>query len=515
MQGLPEIDAALKASHSSNPGAHGAEAAVKGFLATYRFTTPKDEEGGGSGRTPLTHAAMVGNVEVAAGLIAQGADVHCTTQKFDSTTGLDVGGTALHFALIFNPVRHVEMVEVLLRAGADANAPTKAAYTPLMAGAAYHSVHGVKALLECAKDTLDFERSLKLNRATALGLAAYLSNPEICAMLVNAGASRTHLNDHGSTKLHDACSNLATTNAMLDLLWNEGELDINAVCKPRTLFWWIVDTYFQRGFKLGLLAKSQFAMDLAHAEGSTPLHRAAAMGLIDVTEWLLDHGAHKSLRTRNKMGATPLDIARIFGPHPAIEAKIGAAMLNHDFGTQFAIRRGSLLRRQASGAIIEPEAGGAPQRLGESRPAGPTALQSEARPAEHTTPVETMQDNKRTRTGDEDATDVAAGTHTAPTTSVKLHADTTMDFERSSAIDIGSALAMLSSGVAARFDDQAAESAARFDEQAARFDEQAARLDTVNARFGSLQADNTRLQAQLDVQNAKLDAIINRQRDES
>ena len=504
MEGLPENDAALQASRSSKSGACVAEAAVKDFLATYRFKTPKDEEGGGSGLTPLVHAAAVGNVEVAAGLIAQGADVHCTTQKFNITTGLDAGGTALHIAVGFCPVRQVEMVEVLLRSGADANAQTKAGYTPLMAGAGFQNTHGVKALLGCAKETLDIERGMKMNRSTALGLAAYVSSPEICDIIMKAGASRTLINDHGGTNLHDACQNVATTKAMLNHLWNEGELDINALYKPRTMFWRLADAYFRRGVKLGLLTKSQFAMEMAHTEGSTPLHYAAMVGLIDVTEWLLGHGAHKSLRVQNSMGATPLDIARIFGPFPAIEAKLGAAMLNHDFDTQFAIRRGSLLRRHASGAVVEPEAGDTPERLEESRPAGPTASQPEARPTEHTTPVETIQVGECARTSGEDTTMGVAGAHTVPTTADRImqpHLDSTLDFERSSAVDVGSVITMLSSRVDARFDEQAAE-------QAARFDEQAARLDAANARFDAVQADNSQLQAQLRAQNAKLDALL-------
>ena len=85
----------------------------------------------------------------------------------------------------------------------------------------------------------------------------------------------------------------------------------------------------------------------------------------------------------------------------------------------------------------------------------------------------------------------------------------TREFEdRSSAVDGGVSLTLLSSGVDARFDEQAAhfyEQGTRID---TRFDEQAARMDVINARFDSLQADNTRLQAQLHVQNAKLDALL-------
>ena len=358
MHGLPGSDDALKASCSIANDAREGDV-VKDFLAVYRFKSPTDEQGpSGSGQTPLLHAAMVGNVEAAAGLIAQGADVHCKIRKFDMATGMDAGGTALHMAVAACPVRHVEMVAVLLRAGADANVTSKSGVTPLMAGVGFHSFSGAKAFLECATDILDLERGHNTNGDTALGFATYAGTHELCEVLIQAGASRSNVTSTGGTKLHAVCQNVATTRSMLDLIWNEGELSINALYKPRRTFWILVFTYFQRGVKLGLIAKSQFAMEMAHSAGSTPLHFAAMNGLIGVIVWLLEHGAHKPLRIRNDMGSTPLDIARIFGPYPSIEAKLGATMLNNDFDTQFAIRRGSLLRRQTNGLIAEP-----PRRL--------------------------------------------------------------------------------------------------------------------------------------------------------
>ena len=281
-----------------------------------------------------------------------------------------------------------------------------------MCGVMYHSASNAKALLECA-DTLDLEGSLKINGATAFGIAAYLGTPELCETLIKAGASLTHVNDHGGTKLHDACCNVATTKQMLDLLWNDGELDINEPMRTRTIFWKFVDVYFQIGVRYGLIMNtSQFVMDMAYAEGSTPLHYSAMFGLIHVAEWLLDHGAHKSLRIRNKMGATPLDMARIFGPYPTIEAKLGAAMLNRQFDTQFAIRRGSLLRKQAGGAIDFAD-------TGDDAPSSP----DEDRRAESTSLVETMaithnsESARSASTSGKDATveeQGAVGTHTSP-----------------------------------------------------------------------------------------------------
>ena len=70
MQRLPDTDVALRASRSSRLDATEVEDAVKDFLATFHFKTATDEEGRGeSGMSPLRHAVLVGNVEVAAELI--------------------------------------------------------------------------------------------------------------------------------------------------------------------------------------------------------------------------------------------------------------------------------------------------------------------------------------------------------------------------------------------------------------------------------------------------------------
>ena len=529
MQGLPDNGAALKAGRScdssSRLDAAEAEDAVKDFLSTYHFRTAKEEEGRGeSGLSPLMHAGMVGNVEVAEELINQGADVHCKLRKFNAMTGADAGMTGLHFAVCLCPARHVEMIAMLLRAGADANAPSKADGTPLIAGVMYHNMPGVRALLQCAKDMIDLEKGIGINNATALGIAAYMGSPNLCEIIIEAGADLAHTHDHGGTKLHDAPCNAATTRQMLDLLWNNGELDVNAVQRSRTVFWKLIDVYFIMVVNFGLMIKSQFVMDMAHTVDATPLHGAAKHGLLDVAEWLLNHGAHKPLHIRNKMGATPLDVARIFGPYPAIEAKLGAAMLDHQFDAQFVIRRGSLLRKQAGGAI-DPEA------------ADDDDLPSDENRSIELTPVETLLDSKSVSSGiegkaEESVVDTPA-LHGHPTDPAPVETiagggidctadgalvDDTRDacpaanqvvpygplVERvDSLIEVGAALAMLSSDVEARFDKQTASLAARFGEQATRFDVQTAsfatRFDEQAARSNALQSENAAIMAKLDV----------------
>ena len=183
------------------------------------------------------------------------------------------------------------------------------------------------------------------------------------------------------------------------------------------------------------------------------------------------------------MGATPLDMARIFGPYPAIEAKLGAAMLNHQFDMQFAIRRGSLLRKQAGGAV-EPGDDGDDVSSDERRSAEPTV-------------VETITDDEDVRTGDEATVEEesAVGTPTSPSAAArgKVQTPTTIDFF--TVADLGAALTELSGSVKARFDEQAA----RFDEQTVRSNEQAVRLVSMQTENAQLHMQNTEIMAKLDV----------------
>lgn len=69
-------------------------------------------------------------------------------------------------------------------------------------------------------------------------------------------------------------------------------------------------------------------MNMAHTRGSTALHVAALTGQTHLVEWLLAHGAGRSLDSKNKLGKTPLDLAKIFGPHSEVEDLLSAALLD-------------------------------------------------------------------------------------------------------------------------------------------------------------------------------------------
>ena len=129
---------------------------------------------------------------------------------------------------------------------------------------------------------------------------------------------------------------------MLDLIFGtDGKIDVNAVSRPRTRKWFCIDLIFETLARCG--DHSAFTMNMAHYRGGTQLHKAAEHGQSHLVEWLLAHGAKKSLKVENKMGATPLDVARIFGPHPEVESLLSAAMLEANFASKYKVRKGSLI----------------------------------------------------------------------------------------------------------------------------------------------------------------------------
>mmetsp|Transcript_10163 Transcript_10163/g.26580 ORF Transcript_10163/g.26580 Transcript_10163/m.26580 type:complete len:378 (-) Transcript_10163:749-1882(-) len=237
-----------------------------------------------------------------------------------------------------------------------------------MAAIVCHNSEGIKALFAVpAARGLDLERGLSANNATALSLAAYLSRTDIVEELLKAGADRTAVQDHGATMLHVACCNPEADHRMLDLLLGtDGKVDVNAVFQPLTRKWYLIDVLFMTMARCG--DRSAFTVEMAHTRGSTALHQAAAFGQSHLVEWLLAHGAKKSLGIKNKMGATPLDSARIFGPHPEVESLLSAAMLEANFTSKYKVRRGS--RMAISDVSLKGDQAG--EKEGEGTAAAPT-----------------------------------------------------------------------------------------------------------------------------------------------
>jgi hypothetical protein len=129
-----------------------------------------------AGLTPLQIATLKGNVEISRLLLERAADVKASSP---------IGYQSIHFAASQKP----ELMELLLKHGADPNATNRFGATPLQMG--LHNQHS---------------KTLEL--------------------LLKAGADPNALNRNGATPLHTAAVSPSSQNA-LRLLWQHGaRLDI-------------------------------------------------------------------------------------------------------------------------------------------------------------------------------------------------------------------------------------------------------------------------------------------------
>ena len=141
-----------------------------------------------------------------------------------------------------------------------------------------------------------------------------------------------------------ACDNPSATTGMLASLCRVDGIDVCHRRRPRTAKTACIFRFFEMSVSRGL-ASSDFALGMAHHRGATALHCAARNGHMPLVRYLLDHGARPSLHVKNTMGCTPLDVSRLFGPHPETEALLAQAILED---------RGTLHEVAAVTAIEEP-----------------------------------------------------------------------------------------------------------------------------------------------------------------
>ncbi|HYF50618.1 MAG TPA: ankyrin repeat domain-containing protein [Planctomycetota bacterium] len=166
--------------------------AVKSALASHPdlINTPDEE-----GSPPLNKAAAGGHVEIVKFLLAKGADVKAKTKK---------GHTPLQSAMFIVPTQgkrpSVEVMKILLDAGANPNDKDEVGMTILMWAAMAPDVNIVKLFLEKKADI-----NLKCNDShggkTALHCATGIQNTEIVELLVDKGADMSIKDSEGQTPL--------------------------------------------------------------------------------------------------------------------------------------------------------------------------------------------------------------------------------------------------------------------------------------------------------------------------
>uniref|UniRef100_A0A8B9GR40 Ion transport domain-containing protein n=1 Tax=Astyanax mexicanus TaxID=7994 RepID=A0A8B9GR40_ASTMX len=245
-----------------------------------------------NGRSPLLLAAERGHTAVVRVLLENSARV----DVFD-----EEGIAALHLAA---EQGHDDIADILLSHKAFVNAKTKLGLTPLHLSAQSGSARLVRLLVETHQACVD---ALSLSKQTPLHLAAISGQLDVCSNLLNLRADITATDIHGQTPLHLAAENDHSEVVKL-FLKHRPELATLASVEGATCTH-IAAAKGSVAVIRELLKFSQGGLTTLHskANGSCPLHLAAAGGHTEVVKVLLEAGA--SAAEEDSEGMTAVHLA--------------------------------------------------------------------------------------------------------------------------------------------------------------------------------------------------------------
>jgi ankyrin repeat protein len=250
----------------------------------FGIPAPRAEAIDGPSDQSLLAAVSAGDKEVVQRLLRQGADVNARAE--DSTT-------ALMLATAFGDI---QLVNVLLEHGADVNAKNRARATALMW--AVGDADKVRALLERGADVNARADSGRTPLMIAAGSPAAA---DVVNVLIENGADVRH-SHQGFTVLMAGVE--GDDPAVVRLLLAKG-----ADAKAKNRAGWTAlhgaALAGNRAIAADLLAHGADVNASENLQGRTPLLWAAASGRTDLVKLLLDHGADIKVR-ESLAGTTPL-----------------------------------------------------------------------------------------------------------------------------------------------------------------------------------------------------------------
>jgi ankyrin repeat protein len=277
---------------------------------------------GPMGQTPLHVAAQHNDPQIAAMLVAYGADVAAKFGKF--------GHTPLSWAVTCNAI---QCARTLVQLGADldlfsasgigAVEDVKTFFDPngdlvpeaSKTGSSRYAADG--SLLPCPPPTPREQIS------DALYIACRNAHAEVVRFLLTKGPDLSFRAYQGATPLHWA--HFGGSRTVVKLLEQAGadtdSRDPVLGCTPRSFGICTAANWGMSSLVRARLAEDPSLVNIMDGRTS-PLHEAARSNSVEVTRLLLEHGANASLK--NGDGKTPLELATELGHSAIIELLCGA-----------------------------------------------------------------------------------------------------------------------------------------------------------------------------------------------
>ena len=300
---VPQITAELVAAEATNEQLIKAviandATAVKQLLEAGVSPDAVDSDGDPILKSAILGAESNGNTDIVELLVKYGADVNVPDSK---------GYALLPQATLAG---QLEVVQLLLDAGADVHgimtARTLAGFTgeqtALVIAADRGHIEIVKLLIAYGVDVNQISGTYK---GVALHLAAWENHPEIVQILLDNGADPDVYNtwDLGETPLHYAVRNHSYA-AVQALLEGGADMDIRFRLGKTAL----MEVIRSRNIEMATIILDEGAdPNLQDDAGNTALHYAVSARQSEIIPILIEHGA--ILNVENNAGKTALDIA--------------------------------------------------------------------------------------------------------------------------------------------------------------------------------------------------------------